>query len=231
MKSDLPKVLQVFNARPLILHVIDNLTAAGVHSIVVVVGYRGDMVADAVKGKASIVWQKEQLGTGHAVMQAEPAMKDYKGKVIVACGDVPMIRPATFQSLIDATGSSRNKAVVLTMEVDDPSGYGRIIKDDSGSFLSVVEEKDASPEIKKIREVNTGTYVFDSEYLFEGLKRITDNNAQREFYLPDALQHVLSSGYKVEIVKLENADEGRGVNTVEDLRLLEKLYPAGYQHE
>ncbi len=228
MKSDLPKVLQEFNARPLILHVIDSLTAAGVNSIVVVVGYKGDMVADAVKGKARIVWQKEQLGTGHAVMQAEPALKDYMGKVIVACGDVPMIRPATFQSLIDAAGISMNKAVVLTMEVDDPSGYGRIIKDDNGSFLDIIEEKDASPDIKKIREVNTGTYVFDSEYLFEGLKRITDNNAQKEFYLPDALQHVLSSGYKVEIVKLDNADEGRGVNTVEDLRLLEKLYPAGY---
>jgi len=223
MKSPLPKVLQPLQNQPLIGHVINNLNNAGISSIITVVGYKGQEVIDALGSASEYVWQHEQLGTGHAVMQAEEALKDFNGKVIVACGDVPLISKATFLSLIDASLIEDVEAVVLTMEVEIPQGYGRIVKNSDGFFSKIVEEKDASDEIKTIKEVNTGTYVFDKEYLFEGLKRVDTNNAQGEYYLPDALNYILDSKKRVNTVKLDNAIEGSGINTKEDLQDLENL--------
>jgi len=220
MKSDLPKVLHKLNDKPLITHVIDSLEKAGVHDITIVVGYRGELVIDEVGERAGTVWQREQLGTGHAVMQAEHVFNGKKCPVIIACGDVPLIRPETFINLVDEFDEPDVKAVVLTMDLEDPSVYGRIVKDDSGRFIKIVEYKDASDDEKLITEVNTGTYIFDSEYLFEGLKRINTNNAQGEFYLPDALQYILSSGFRVKTLVLENPVEGSGINTKDELEAL-----------
>jgi bifunctional UDP-N-acetylglucosamine pyrophosphorylase / glucosamine-1-phosphate N-acetyltransferase len=224
MQSDLPKVLQPFLNRPMILHVLDSLEKAGVSDICVIVGYRGELVAEAVGNRAQTVWQREQLGTGHAVMQAEEAMAAFSGKAIVACGDVPLIRPDTFRAMIAASGPDEVKAVVLTMELDNPTGYGRILKDGAGNFRKIVEEKDAGADERTIREVNTGTYVFDKRLLFEGLKRINTNNAQGEYYLPDALEHILRSGFTVRTMLLDDALEGSGVNTREELERLEEYY-------
>ena len=222
MKSDLPKVLQPFLGRPLIAHVLDNIENAGVSDIYVVVGYRGEMVIDAIGGRAKTVWQREQLGTGHAVMQAEEALAGFSGRVIIACGDVPLIRPETFRSLLQETDEESVKAVVLTMMLENPHGYGRVVKDGAGRFERIVEEKDADPEVKKIREVNSGTYVFDSRFLFEGLKRVDTNNAQGEYYLPDALQYIRTSGYTVKTLLMKDPVEGSGINTPEELRRLEE---------
>ncbi len=222
MKSDLPKVLQPFLGRPLIAHVLDNIEKAGVSDIYVVVGYRGEMVIDAIGGRAKTVWQREQLGTGHAVMQAEEALDGFSGRVIIACGDVPLIRPETFRSLIDESERDDVKAVVLTMMPESPKGYGRIVKDGAGRFERIVEERDATEEIRKIREVNSGTYIFDARFLFEGLRRINTDNAQGEYYLPDALQYVRSSGYQVKTLLMNDPVEGSGVNTVEELQRLEE---------
>lgn len=222
MKSDLPKVLQPFLGKPLIVHVLDNLHKAGVSDIHVVVGYRGEMVVETIAGRAGHVWQREQLGTGHAVMQAESALAGFNGKVIIACGDVPLIRPETFQALVAESGRNRVMAVVLTMVLENPTGYGRIIKDAAGGFARIVEEKDASPDEKKIREVNSGTYVFDKELLFEGLRHINTNNAQGEYYLPDALQHVMASGFTVGTMLMRDPIEGSGVNTSDELLRLEE---------
>lgn len=224
MKSDLPKVLQPFLNRPMILHVLDSLEKAGVADICVVVGYRGELVIEAVGKRAMTVWQREQLGTGHAVMQAEEAVASFSGKVIVACGDVPLIRPETFRAMIEASCADNVRAVVLTMELDNPTGYGRIVKDAAGNFRKIVEEKDAGADERAIREVNTGTYVFDKRLLFEGLKRINTNNAQNEYYLPDALEHVIRSGFAVGTMLLDDALEGSGVNTREELGRLEDYY-------
>ncbi len=221
MKSDLPKVLQPFLGKPLIIHVLDNIEKAGVSDIFVVVGYRGELVIDAIDGRAIPVWQREQLGTGHAVMQAEEAMAGFSGRVIIACGDVPLIRPETFRSLVDESNQENVKAVVLTMMPEKPHGYGRIVKDAAGQFERIVEEKDATPGEKDIREVNSGTYIFDKRFLFEGLKRINTNNAQGEYYLPDALQYIRTSGYTVKTLLMNDPVEGSGVNTVEELRRLE----------
>jgi len=224
MQSDLPKVLQPFQNRPMILHVLDSLEKAGVSDICVIVGYRGELVVEAVGNRARTAWQREQLGTGHAVMQAEEAMEAFSGNVIVACGDVPLIRPDTFRAMIAASGTDKVKAVVLTMELDNPTGYGRIVKDGAGNFRKIVEEKDAGADERAIREVNTGTYVFDKDLLFEGLKRINTNNAQGEYYLPDALEHILRSGFTVRTMLLDDALEGSGVNTREELGRLEDYY-------
>jgi UDP-N-acetylglucosamine diphosphorylase/glucosamine-1-phosphate N-acetyltransferase len=224
MNSDLPKVLQPFMGKPLIVHVLDNLEKAGVTDIYVIVGYRGELVIDVVKDRARPVWQRQQLGTGHAVMQAEDALDGFFGRVIIACGDVPLVRAETYQSLMSDSEDPGCKAVVLTMELDNPAGYGRVIKDSSGSIIRIVEEKDSSPEERKIREVNTGIYIFDKRLLFEGLRGITTDNAQGEFYLPDALRYIRSSCFTVKTRLLENSREGSGVNTKRELEELEEYY-------
>ncbi len=222
MQSDLPKVLHRFMGKPLILHVLDNLRDAGVTDICVVVGYRGELVIDAVGDRARTVWQHEQLGTGHAVMQAESLFRDHEGGIIVACGDVPLVRPDTFRALGAASDPGRVGAVVLTMVPEDPSGYGRVLRDPAGTFLRIVEERDAAEEEKRIREVNSGTYCFDSRVLFEGLGRIGTDNAQGEYYLPDVLGFAKSRGYEISTLLLDDPIEGSGVNTVGELRRLEE---------
>ncbi|MBN2077503.1 MAG: NTP transferase domain-containing protein [Spirochaetes bacterium] len=222
MQSDLPKVLHRFMGKPLILHVLDNLRDSGVADICVVVGYRGDLVVDTVGERARTVWQYEQLGTGHAVMQARSHFRDYEGRIIVACGDVPLVRPDTFRALVAASDSGRVGAVVLTMVPEDPAGYGRVVRDSAGLFLRIVEERDATEEEKGIREVNSGTYLFDARILFEGLGRIGTDNAQGEYYLPDVLGFAKSRGYEVATLLLDDPIEGSGVNTVGELRRLEE---------
>ncbi|MBN1531563.1 MAG: NTP transferase domain-containing protein [Spirochaetes bacterium] len=222
MQSELPKVLHRLNGKTLILHVLESLRDAGVGRILVVVGYRGDEVISEIGGRAETVWQHQQLGTGHAVMQAEKALEGFSGRVIVACGDVPLIRPATFRSLLGALDRQDVKAVILTMNLENPAGYGRIVKDGNGRFLRIVEEKDATPTERSIMEVNTGTYVFDRDFLFRGLAGIDRNNAQGEYYLTDAVQHVLREGFAVQTVLLDDATEGRGVNSKDELSGLEE---------
>ena len=154
-------------------------------------------------------------------MQAEEYFKDYNGNVIIACGDVPLIKPQTFNSLILSGEDEQTGAVVLTMIQDNPTGYGRIVKE-NGNFVRIVEEKDATDEQRKINEVNSGTYIFKSRYLFEGLKRINTENAQGEYYLPDALNYIVSSGLTVKTIPMEDSVEGRGINTREELLSLEQ---------
>jgi len=221
MKSELPKVLHPLCGKSLIEHVVDSLNSAGIDDILVVVGYRGDEVIDKLGSRLNYVWQHEQLGTGHAVMQAEDYYRGYEGDVIIACGDVPLIKPETFRALIRSAEDEGTGAVVLTMIQENPTGYGRIIKE-NGKFVRIVEEKDANDEQRKIKEVNSGTYIFKSRYLFEGLKRINTQNAQGEYYLPDALNYILSAGLTVKTFPMTDSVEGRGINTREELLSLEQ---------
>lgn len=225
MQSEMPKVLHRLSGKPLVLHVIDTLIHVGLkeEDIIVVVGYRGDDVIQAIGNRARFVWQKEQLGTGHAVMQAKPSLKGYNGIVAVACGDVPLIKPETFSMLFATANDPKTGAVVLTMELENPFGYGRIIRDEYGNLLKIVEEKDAPLEQKAIREVNTGTYAFKSPLLFQGLKTVTTENAQREYYLPDALTYIRSTGNIVKIIKLDDPIQGSGINSKEELSELEEI--------
>jgi len=224
MKSNLPKVLHQLQGKPLISHVIDNIRDAGISDIVLVVGFRGDEVIKAVDDKVRIVWQHEQLGTGHAVLQSESALSHFRGNLLVACGDAPMIKPRSFLRLIESVNKRECGAAVLTMNIEKPDGYGRIVKDDDGNIIRIVEEKDANPEEKRIREVNTGTYVFDKDMLFAGLRTVSANNAQGEYYLPDVIQYIRENGSRVNAVVLEDSREGSGVNSREELEMLDNYF-------
>lgn len=230
MNSDLPKVLHPLQGRPLMLHVINNLREAGVEDIVTVVGYKGESVVAILPSGVRHVWQHEQLGTGHAVMQAEQALDNFKGQVLIACGDVPLIRPVTFKRLIEESLTENTGAAVLTMNLEIPTGYGRIVKDKNGFFQKIVEEKDASPEERQISEVNTGTYVFNKDFLFAGLKELKTDNAQKEYYLTDALRYIVESGFNVKTVFLEDSIEGCGINAQDELLSLETLLKAKANH-
>ncbi len=221
MESELPKVLHSLCGRPLIQYVIESLKSAGISDTLVVVGYKGDQVISCVGDEVEYVWQHEQLGTGHAVMQAESYFEKFDGNIIVTCGDVPLIKPETFQALARESVAEDTGAVVLTMLLDNPRGYGRIVKD-GDRFCAIVEEKDANEEQRKTKEVNSGTYIFNSKFLFDGLKRINTDNAQGEYYLPDVLTYIVDSGLRVKTVLMQDPVEGRGINTKEDLLSMEK---------
>lgn len=221
MKSDIPKVLHPLNGKPLIGYVIKSLITAGIDDILVVVGYKGEEVVNTLPSGINHVWQFEQLGTGHAVMQTEDYFNNYDGDIIITCGDVPLIKPETYTDLIKESDTDKVKAVVLTMIQDNPTGYGRILRKD-GSFAGIVEEKDADLQQKQIKEVNTGIYVINGRYLFNGLKNLNTDNAQKEYYLPDVLYHIINSGGNVRTLLLKNSLEGSGVNTPEELLIVEQ---------
>ncbi|MBN1499735.1 MAG: NTP transferase domain-containing protein [Spirochaetes bacterium] len=223
MKSELPKVLHLLAGKPLTEHVIGNLRKSGINDIILVIGYKGEEVQKAIGDSVKYVWQHEQLGTGHAVLMADELLSDFKGNVLVACGDAPLISDKSFRLLIEKMKNDDVKASVLTMILDNPHGYGRMIKDNSGNLVRIVEEKDATDEERKINEVNTGTYVFDSEILFDGLKKIGNNNAQKEYYLPDIIGYIKSLGYKAVTCVLDNPFEGSGINSREELQKIEDL--------
>jgi bifunctional UDP-N-acetylglucosamine pyrophosphorylase / glucosamine-1-phosphate N-acetyltransferase len=222
MKSELPKVLHPLLGKPLVQHVIDNVRQSGIDDITVVIGYKGDDVIREIGSSVHYVWQREQLGTGHAVLQAEDRFRGFSGKVLVACGDAPLISVESFSGLLGGmTGNV--KASVLTMVKENPTGYGRMIKDADGALLRIVEEKDATDEQKKIREVNSGTYVFNAELLFRALKTVKNDNAQKEYYLPDALTYMISNGFIITTLPLRNDFEGSGINSREELEDVEKV--------
>lgn len=224
MGSDLPKVLHILNGRPLVAHVVDSLRRAGADEIIAVIGYRGDEVAGALDPDVRCVWQREQKGTGHAVMQAEPVLGGYAGPVLIACGDVPLVRPSTFSTMAAEASRAGVRGVVLGMVPQNPHGYGRLVRDSEGRLERIVEERDATDEQRKIAEVNTGTYIFYGTDLFQGLKTITTDNAQGEYYLPDLVGYIRTTGGKVRTILLENPIEGSGVNTPEELRRLEESF-------
>ncbi|MCF8382590.1 MAG: NTP transferase domain-containing protein [Chlorobium sp.] len=225
MNSDLPKVLHPANGKPVIEYVLD--TAGKLHpdKTVLIVGHQAELVVEATRNYPVIpVLQEPQLGTGHAVMQAEPPLHSFFGEVLVLSGDAPLVRSRTLEQLIAFHLSEKASATVLTAELDDPSGYGRIIRDRlSGDVLRIVEHKDASPEERLVHETNSGIYVFNSKVLFEALGELRADNAQQEYYLTDVFGICFGKGEKVSAWLVENADETRGINTPEQLREAEEL--------
>ena len=182
MESELPKVLHRIHGRSMISILLDTLTTMKFDRLVVVVGFKGEMVQEELAGyPVTFAWQHEQLGTGHAVMMARDQMEDFTGTTLVALGDVPFLSEDTITRLFDMHVSTGAKATCLSAIVEDPKGYGRIIRDgDSDRLKAIVEHKDASAEVLKIREINTGTFCFDNKLLFEALTQIDNNNAQKD---------------------------------------------------
>ena len=224
MKSDLPKVLHPLNGRPMIHYVIDIAEEIGSKMTILIIGHKKELVMEATKDRKVVyVTQEQQLGTGHAVLQTKPYFIDFKGSVLVLSGDVPLLRAESLKKLIEIHNRDNPLATLLTAEMDDPSGYGRIIRNGQGFVKQIVEDKDASKEIKKIKEINVGIYIFDSASLFETLPLLNNDNSQGEYYLPDVIKIYVERKEKVAAVLTADVEETHGINSMEQLIHAEQI--------
>lgn len=223
MKSKMPKVLHKVCGKPLSKWVIDASKAAGADTVCAVVGHKAETVKEVLGDVCEFALQAEQKGTGHAVMQAIDVIKNSKGEVVILNGDTPLITAETINKAIEYHKNNGNQATVITAILDDATGYGRIVRDNDGSVLKIVEQKDASEEEKKINEVNSGMYVFDAQALVYALDKITPNNAQGEYYLTDTLEILLNAGKKIGGYAISDNDEIRGINDRVQLNEAEKI--------
>ena len=223
MKSDKAKVLHELNGRPLLYYSLVAAKKAGAEKIVAVIGHQADIVRKEFADSGCIfVEQNPQLGTGHAVLQAKDVLADYKGLTVILCGDVPLLKPATIKSLVDNHVDAKAVVSVLTTIPPPPHAYGRIVKDDKGNVLKIVEHKDATEDEKKIGEINTGIYCVDTKFLFHALGKVTNNNQQGEYYLTDIVEIAVREGQKVKSFIVSDYVEVMGINTLEELDRAEK---------
>lgn len=212
MKSKLYKVLHLVCGKPMVQHVIDNVSKLQLEKIITIVGHGAEKVKSVLGDQSLYAFQEEQLGTAHAVMQAASFLKDQDGTTIVVCGDTPLITAETFAKLLEHHKKTNAKATILTAEADDPSGYGRIVRNKEGLVEKIVEHKDASESERLIKEINTGTYCFDNAALFEALKLVTNDNAQGEYYLPDVIEILKEKGETVSAYRTDSFEETIGIN-------------------
>ena len=218
MNSDLPKVLHLVNNQPMILNVVQTSHKINANPIIAVVGYKHQMVKDALnKESINFALQKKQHGTAHAVSQCKNQLKNFNGNVLVLSGDVPFISSQTLRELIKTHIESSSKATVLTCELNNPYGYGRIIKNRNNTLGKIIEHKDANEKELEEHEINTGIYIFDSIELFIILPKIKNNNQQKEYYLTDVINILLDNNESVFIQKTTKVNEIIGINTLEQL--------------
>jgi UDP-N-acetylglucosamine pyrophosphorylase len=224
LNPSIAKVMYTIDGKPMIEHVVDLAQRVRAQRIVAVVGWHKESVITHLNRtghQVICVDQTPQLGTGHAVMQAGDALGDFTGDVLVLSGDVPLLSSATVERLLAFHRSSPAAATLLTAILPDPTGYGRILRDEdtagAGHVLGIVEHRDATPEQREIREINTGIYVFDKERLFEGLRHVTTDNSQHEYYLTDVFKYFWRNQLPVRAVPVDEEVEVRGINTPEQL--------------
>ena len=223
MKSQLPKVLHNVGGLPMVQHVLNVAKAAGASRLVTIVGFEGDKVVAALGNLSEYVEQKEQLGTGHALMQAKPVLDDFSGTILLLCGDTPLLTPQTLERLIGEHRQTSCDATVLTAILDDPAGYGRIIRNGVGNVTGIIEQKDASDTQKQIKEINTGMYCFEAKAVFGALDSLTCNNAQGEYYLTDVLAILAGQGKKVGALVVDDFEETLGINSRVQLAAAEQI--------
>ncbi len=224
MGSDLPKVLHEASGAPLLLHVGRAARESGATRIVVVVGKGADLVQRTFAGEGwEFVDQPERRGTGDAVRRATPHLAGFEGDVLVLAGDVPLLEGATLAKLRSARDEAGAAVAVLTARLPDPKGYGRILRDDQGAFVGIVEEKDATPEQRAVHEVNSSVYCFRAGDLLAALPRIGNSNAQGEYYLTDSVAILRDAGKIVVAVPAATPDEILGVNDPAELRRVDQL--------
>ncbi|MGA9363855.1 MAG: sugar phosphate nucleotidyltransferase [Bacteroidota bacterium] len=225
---EMAKVLHQVNGRPLIDYVVSLALKIESAKTVVVVGHRRDLVVRHVAAqfgsRIAFVEQHEQLGTGHAVLQSGKALHGFIGDVLVLSGDVPLLSKETLTRLIGEHRRHRPVATILTADLENPVGYGRILRQSDGSVQRIVEEKDASEAERGVKEINTGIYVFDKVELFDALQHLGSHNVQNEYYLTDVFESFWRKSQKVLAVKASNYNEVRGVNTPEDLSEAQEVY-------
>ena len=223
MKSNKSKLVHKIYGKELVTRVVDLAEEVGSNKIVAVVGHLREQVQAVLGDRVEYAYQDELLGTGHAVMQATSFLEGKKGKVVILYGDVPIIRPETVKKLIEKSIKKRDYATLLTAIYENPTGYGRIIRDEGGNIKGIVEEKDASETQREIKEINSGIYCFDIQELLLALKEIKPNNAQGEYYLTDVIKIMNEKGLKTGAVIVEDNTEILGVNDRAQLELLTRV--------
>lgn len=223
MKSDLPKVLFPVCGRPMVRYVLEALRGAGVSRVLVVVGYKADLVRRELSDEPGVefVVQSEQLGTGHAVMMCRKSLAEHDGPVLILAGDSPMTQVSSLKLLLEDYGREQPACLLGTAMKEDPTGLGRIMRDDDGQFVGIVEEKDATAEQKTISEVNMSTYLFDSQNLLVALEQLTTDNLQGEYYVTDCPRILKQAGKQVSVACVLQPQEALSINTLEDLAVVE----------
>lgn len=223
MKSDLPKVLVPICGRPMIDYVLDALSAGGVDRVIAVIGYRAELVRAALNGRPGVEFalQAEQLGTGHAVMACRDLLADCTGPVLVVTGDAPLMQAESVAALLGEFARRPAACILGTAHKDDPSGLGRILRDPQGNFTGIIEHRDATPEQRKITEINMSYYVFDCQELLGTLDQIRPDNRQGEYYITDVPGLLVARGKEVRALPVLKPCEALGINTLDELAAVE----------
>lgn len=219
---DLPKVLRQANGKPLLGYVLEELSFLEARDIVLVVGYEGEKVRGAFPGYPWAV-QSPQLGTGHAVQCAQGALEGFEGDILICCGDMPLMPRASYEAVYQQHVAQGNACTLLAGVAQDPTGYGRILRTRSGGFDRIVEEKDCTEEERRVKELNSGVYLFQARALWRALTTLRPNNAQGEYYLTDAPVWLKAQGEKVGVCAACSPEDMLGVNTVEQLQEVERI--------
>jgi bifunctional UDP-N-acetylglucosamine pyrophosphorylase/glucosamine-1-phosphate N-acetyltransferase len=233
MNTKTAKVLHEVCGRPMLSYVLDACRHVGVGKIYVVVGYCAEQVTERFSGVEDMVWvrQDEQKGTAHAVLCCREHLKDFEGETLILCGDGPLIRTETLRTLIEKHESEHSAATLATAVLDDPTGYGRIVRDAYGNIQGIVEDSDCTSNQLAIREVNPSYYLFNNKILLEALEKVKPDNVKKEYYLTDALSVIISTGHKVTAVTAVRPEEAMGVNSRAELSEASKIMQHRIQQE
>jgi|TARA_A100001037_G_scaffold70905_1_gene63460 UDP-N-acetylglucosamine diphosphorylase/glucosamine-1-phosphate N-acetyltransferase len=222
MESNIPKVLHNLENKALIDYVLDTAYELNPEKIFTVVGFKKELVINHINNpNIEYIEQKEQLGTGHAVLQLDNPLYGKNGHLLILYGDVPNIKHSTLSPIVDEHIKENADVTMITAILEDPTGYGRIIRDQSGNLIKIVEEKDCNKSEKAIKEINPGIYIFKISKLFKNLKKVKSNNESKEYYLTDVIELINNSG-TVKTKKIDNPKEIMGINTIKQLELLQK---------
>ena len=222
MESNIPKVLHNLGNKAIIDYVLDTAYKLNPEKIFTVVGFKKELVINHINNpNIEYVEQKEQLGTGHAVLQLGNQLHDKNGHLLILYGDVPNIKHSTLSPIVDEHIKENTDATMITATLEDPTGYGRIIRDQSGNLIKIVEEKDCNVSQKAIKEMNPGIYIFKISELFKNLKKVKSNNESKEYYLTDVIELINNSG-TVKTKKIDNPKEIMGINTSKQLESFEE---------
>ncbi|KKQ18878.1 MAG: Bifunctional protein GlmU [Berkelbacteria bacterium GW2011_GWA1_36_9] len=223
--SPIPKVMFELNGEPIIKHSVRLIQNAGIKKIIIVVGYKKEMVMDYLKSEVEYALQVEQLGTGHAVMMAEKILKDQAESIIIFYGDSPLYKSESIKKLIALYEGEKPMVAMLTVIFQDPIfwAFGRIIRDKNKNVIGIVEQKDCTAEQLKIKESNPGFYIFDSMWLWQNLSQLESNNNQKEYYLTDMIKIACEQGKKVVAIPVTEEEEALGINTPEQLKQAEEV--------
>ena len=221
--SPIPKVMFEMSGKPIIDFTVENVKKSGVEKIVLVVGYKSELIRKHLNTSVLYSLQEEQLGTGHAVLMAKESLSGQSEAVLVCYGDMPLVKPSTIEKLIETYQNEEPVIVLLSAVSEDPSGYGRIIRDENSAVFGIKEEKDCTEEEKKIKEWNIGFYIFNAEWLWSNIDKINNQNAQKEYYLTDLVEMAREQEKKIIAIPVSEESEALGINTQEQLKEAEEI--------